>query len=258
MKQKIKIILVCCVSAPIFCCLCNAQVGINTENPQTSLDIVQKDQSVKGKGFRLDDGNQGDGKVLTCNDNGVGTWIIPATHAIIGTKATTDLVMDYQVNQTYQYTGASITLPPGKWYIEVTQLLSLIQKNSSIYNITAEDVGWIHLSFLPAQGLSSTNGINAYPDYKASDNAVMSNEIRGPYMTVGVSPKVKYSTIRGVISLKNPTSSDMIFYLVVRLTTVSRSQAIQDGTTYTLANEVQLKANAVNGENLIRATRLPD
>jgi hypothetical protein len=52
----------------------NAQVGINTDAPQTTLDIIGDTAHIHGKGFRLIDGNQSDGKVLICDDNGVGTW----------------------------------------------------------------------------------------------------------------------------------------------------------------------------------------
>ncbi|MDR1652055.1 MAG: hypothetical protein LBS01_00110 [Prevotellaceae bacterium] len=55
-----------------------AQVGINTDAPKTTLDIVQKDTAtVKGRGFRLVDGNEAAGKVLTSNDDGEGTWTNP-------------------------------------------------------------------------------------------------------------------------------------------------------------------------------------
>jgi hypothetical protein len=58
-----------------------AQVGVNTDTPKTTLDIVQKDQTVKGKGFRLDDGNQGAGKILTSDADGAGTWMLPGQPA---------------------------------------------------------------------------------------------------------------------------------------------------------------------------------
>jgi hypothetical protein len=52
-----------------------AQVGINTDTPKVTLDIVQKDTAtVKGKGFRLVDGNEGGGKVLMSDNDGTGTW----------------------------------------------------------------------------------------------------------------------------------------------------------------------------------------
>jgi hypothetical protein len=52
-----------------------AQVGVNTETPKTTLDIVQTDKSTNpGHGFRLDDGNQDEGKIIMGDADGVGTW----------------------------------------------------------------------------------------------------------------------------------------------------------------------------------------
>jgi hypothetical protein len=53
----------------------NAQVGINTDSPTATLDIIQMDKATNpGHGFRLDDGNQAAGKILTSDTDGVGTW----------------------------------------------------------------------------------------------------------------------------------------------------------------------------------------
>ncbi|WP_123906609.1 hypothetical protein [Chryseobacterium sp. MYb7] len=48
-----------------------SQVGINTETPKATLDVVAKET---GKGFRLEDGNQGNNKVLMSDADGIGTW----------------------------------------------------------------------------------------------------------------------------------------------------------------------------------------
>lgn len=49
----------------------DGNVGINTENPMAKLHIVAASTE---KGFQLQDGTQQDGRVLTSNANGVGTW----------------------------------------------------------------------------------------------------------------------------------------------------------------------------------------
>ena len=55
----------------------SAQVTIGSGNlPQATLDIVGA-AGETGKAFRLDDGNQAPDKVLTCGENGVGTWQVP-------------------------------------------------------------------------------------------------------------------------------------------------------------------------------------
>jgi len=55
----------------------SAQVTIGSGDlPQATLDVVgtYPTNADKGKAFRLDDGNQAPGKVLTCGENAIGTW----------------------------------------------------------------------------------------------------------------------------------------------------------------------------------------
>ncbi|MDR1652452.1 MAG: hypothetical protein LBS01_02150 [Prevotellaceae bacterium] len=52
----------------------SAQVGINTENPTNTLHIVGDTATIHGQAFRLVDGNEGAGKFLASDANGVGTW----------------------------------------------------------------------------------------------------------------------------------------------------------------------------------------
>lgn len=49
----------------------NGNMGINTENPMAKLHIVAAGNE---KGFQLQDGTQQDGRVLTSNADGLGTW----------------------------------------------------------------------------------------------------------------------------------------------------------------------------------------
>ena len=53
----------------------SAQVTIGSGDlPQATLDIIGDTATVHGEAFRLIDGNQADGKVLMCHENGIGTW----------------------------------------------------------------------------------------------------------------------------------------------------------------------------------------
>ena len=106
-----------------------AQVGINTEKPKTTLDIVG-DTAVAsggqhGQGFRLIDGNQAAGKVLTSDDDGVGSWQLAPLSLITGTWDNVDanvpvaLTTAIILNSPSTYTGLSVTLPPGKYMMFV-------------------------------------------------------------------------------------------------------------------------------------------
>jgi len=52
-----------------------AQVTIGSDAlPQATLDIIGDTLTTHGEAFRLIDGNQVPGKVLTCDENGIGSW----------------------------------------------------------------------------------------------------------------------------------------------------------------------------------------
>lgn len=93
-------------------------VGIGTTSftPTTKLDIRA---SSSGTGLRLVDGSQGANKVLQSDANGYASWVsnVGATSAVIGTLGT-----GAQNTGANSYTGAYITLPPGKWSVSVSML----------------------------------------------------------------------------------------------------------------------------------------
>ena len=131
-----------------FTCL-NAQVGINTENPQgvlhvdaagntngaanTSDDVVVSTTgnvgvgtiapaakvdirtSTASGGLRLQDGTQGAGKVLSSDANGNASWtnLIPGITA--GTHSTTNIAL----SNSYKYLGMFVSVPPGKSQVYV-------------------------------------------------------------------------------------------------------------------------------------------
>ena len=109
----------------------SAQVTIGSGAlPQATLDIVGN-PSETGKAFRLDDGNQADGKVLTATgDNGIGTWKPIALTMITGTVNTgatvnmADLPAGIPLAAYKVVPDIYIDLPQGKWavfyYIPIT------------------------------------------------------------------------------------------------------------------------------------------
>jgi len=96
-----------------------AQVTIGSDAlPQATLDIIGDTLTAHGEAFRLIDGNQGVGKILTCQENGIGTWktnsVIVGRGVFPDTGLSDSLYMDYR---DYRYTGVYIDLPPGLWYV---------------------------------------------------------------------------------------------------------------------------------------------
>ncbi|MDR2384429.1 MAG: hypothetical protein LBD80_02020 [Tannerella sp.] len=130
--EKLKSVLKLCI-AGLFCVIpMGAQVGINTENPQTTLDIVQRDKTVKGKAFRLDDGNQGNGKILISDTNGIGTWTnppIPVTPSLIN-------IINYKltnVNKDY-VNNFDTKLSTNDWVVFVVDFQFILDKTGGNEN----------------------------------------------------------------------------------------------------------------------------
>jgi hypothetical protein len=94
----------------------NLGIGTSSFTPAAKLDIRA---SSSGTGFRLVDGSQGANKVLQSDANGYASWAtnVSVTAAVIGTRGT-----GAANTGANSYTGAYITLPPGKWSVSVSML----------------------------------------------------------------------------------------------------------------------------------------
>jgi hypothetical protein len=94
----------------IFALLCEqtgvfAQVTIGSgADPQTTLDIIGDTATVKGMGFRLIDGNQGAGRFLVSDANGIGAWTQAEIHFF---------TVQIQPKKFTFYENPSISAPPG-------------------------------------------------------------------------------------------------------------------------------------------------
>lgn len=104
----------------------NVGIGTGSMDPATKLHIVS---ATSGGGFRLVDGSQGANKVLQSDASGNGSWVsnVGATSAVIGT-----LGSGAQNTGASAYTGAYITLPPGKWSVSVS-MLGLISASGNFW-----------------------------------------------------------------------------------------------------------------------------
>ena len=109
----------------------SAQVTIGSGAlPQATLDIVgsYSNNSEKGKAFRLDDGNQADGKVLTVDgDNAVATWQYPALTILPSrdpqpATAKSVLIKDYSGTNYFMDTDDYIDLEPGRQYMIIVYM----------------------------------------------------------------------------------------------------------------------------------------
>ena len=111
-------------------------VGIGTANPTTKLQVVA---SAIGTGFSLQDGSQGNGKVLSSNANGNASWVtnVSTTPTVLGNLPTSGLSMPNF--STIYYTQANITLPPGRWILSTGTVLTVGSP------ITLDGQIWCHI-----------------------------------------------------------------------------------------------------------------
>ncbi len=126
-----------------FTVLVNGNTGIGTINPTQKLEIQTSGTAAAPiTGFKLVDGNQGDAKVLTSDANGVGTWKLITVPAIkgsfvnVGTPAGRAKPDKNASGKPYVYSGASITLMPGTWAVNLGLTIQT--------NMTSSRRFWMH------------------------------------------------------------------------------------------------------------------
>ncbi|MGV4415192.1 hypothetical protein [Chryseobacterium sp. T1] len=144
----------------MICAIINAQVGINTSNPQNAFHIDgEKDNNNTGTptaaqqandflvtstgsvgigttsptakleinngttvgAIKIVDGTQGTGKVLTSDNNGVGSWAAPGVENVTGVTTTTNTTYGTQGDK---YMNSYINLPVGKWFVFIGFLVN--------------------------------------------------------------------------------------------------------------------------------------
>lgn len=104
----------------------NHRVGFGTAAPATSLDVRG---ATAGTALRIADGSQGADKVLISDASGNASWATFAgnTKVVWGTLSATSSTYPLSANK---YTGSFITLPPGKWTVNITMTLSTTNATS--------------------------------------------------------------------------------------------------------------------------------
>lgn len=105
----------------------NGDVGMGTLTPTAKIDIVTG--GVAGNpvfGFKLKDGSQNQGWMLTSDANGYATWANPspsgAINGVLPAGAGVNINLA-AVTNVYVYTGAYINIPPGRWLVSSVFLM---------------------------------------------------------------------------------------------------------------------------------------
>jgi len=97
----------------------SGMVGIGVNAPATILDI---NNGTTAGAIKIVDGAQGDGKILTSDANGVGTWRTIGAQTGNGTIPTSDVV--WQANSGWKYIQYTVTVPVGRSVVYAGYLLS--------------------------------------------------------------------------------------------------------------------------------------
>lgn len=168
----------------------NKNVGIGTYEPTTKLHI----NSASSPGLRIVDGTQKDGYVLTSDANGNSSWKPAATKQILGILPTTGPTISTNNTMTL-ISGATITLPVGKWIVS-------IGTNAGIGGSTpiTNDVGlWFNAT------LSTSNSTVVNTDVVTSAS--------GAYVGGALGRGMIKTMVNGNIVIHNTSGANKTYYL---------------------------------------------
>ena len=155
----------------------DGKVGIGNTAPTAKLDVAGT--------VRIADGSQANGRVLSCDANGIGTWVTNsgATPAVMATLSNEH---NNITSLTGAYTGTTITLPPGKWSVQIS--------------IIASEGGSSPLECWIRTGLST------------STSTFVNADVVGPSLASGYKASGAYAMIIGTIILNNTSGANKTYY----------------------------------------------
>lgn len=165
-------------------------VGIGTPTPSRLLHV----NSTTSGAVRIVDGTQANGRVLTSDAAGVGRWRDIAINNIVGNISSTGITIWYNTGP-YLQTGSSITLPPGKFAVNVNMLMAraslVISPNDSFF--------WVRTSFSDS----------------AAASPLPSGDIIGSNLISGNHPGTSYySMLTGTVIIENTGTANKTYYYI--------------------------------------------
>lgn len=195
-----KILVFSCFSCSLLSSFAHSQVGMGTTTPEETLHI-------KGT-LRLENPSQGTGKLLQVFDNGSMKWSVSTPSPIIGYIETNDGIDTFFT--TPRYIKGRIDLPPGKWIVKMSQLISASFRGDSTAGAVAETY------FTDSSTLSTPTS-----DYIPNSATVMSGTCKGPNI---------YGMLIGNVLLNNISGNTKSYYLWGTLSPVGT------GSSHTVLN----------------------
>lgn len=182
----------------------NGNMGIGVLDPQYRLDINSGGTFASPiPAVRINDGGELEGRVLTSDEDGVGSWknfgTVPSAVAVFNQNNN----FNPSIIQTqFISTATTITLKPGTWLLFVSMLMS----PNPISGVAGTKY-WVRSSF--ADGNVPMNN----PAYSTVDFVGQNTLVAG--LVDGTS---LYSTISGLVKIKNDSSIPKTYTYIIGMT----------------------------------------
>lgn len=171
----------------------NGRVGIGTTAAPTNLLHIN---STTNGAVRIVDGTQATGRVLTSNSTGVATWQEAGIDNIVGVLNSSGGINIPYNQGSYLQTGSYITLPPGRYSVNVNMLMAksslVVSPNNSFF--------WVRTSFSES-ALASPS--------PSGDIVGSSNLISGNYPGTSI-----YSMLSGTVIINNTSLGNKTYYYI--------------------------------------------
>lgn len=154
--------------------------------------------------LQIIDGAQGVGKILTSDEYGNATWKSPSATAITGTFTEDGIPSITTKSGTSHNTGATITLPPGKWAVSLGMQLEAVPASANSIG------GYWNVAYLhPSPDNTRPGSDPKLPSDKTSSNT--------PFLTAGyIDPQLGIQTLFGsyILTVKgnDPITFNLFFY----------------------------------------------
>jgi hypothetical protein len=191
-------------------------VGIGAPTPSNLLHV----NSTTSGAVRIVDGTQATGRVLTSNATGVGTWQEIGINNVVGYISNVGVTINYNTG-LYLQTGSYVSLPPGRYAVNVNMLMAraslVISPNDSSF--------WVRSTF-------SDSGL---PNPSPSGDIIGSDLISGNHPGTSY-----YSMLTGTVIINNPGPFNKNYYYVAgNCVSANTTQNITGfGSTYWAENNI--------------------
>lgn len=195
-------------------------LGIGTVTPNQKLDIrTGGTPNNVITGFRLVDGNEKDNRVLTSDDQGIGTWKEVATLQLpitaLAGKEDPRYSNDKGIHicgnigdEYYHYTKFYIDLPPGRWAVNVAMLMGQDKGNASTTPNNSSI--WVRTTFLEGE-IDGTPPLPSSPKY--FKHLVTPPYMEGNYLVSGsLGGSATYGIVQGTLVISNKNNRMMRYY----------------------------------------------